>query len=506
MGAPNWSAKLKHNVNRRTLLKSAVLALAARGLPLPAWIFAAQAQDKTQDKQWRHGLSLFGGLKYPPGFKQFDYVNANAPKGGAAREISTGTFDNFNVTIADVKGNLAGSVGLIYDRLLTSSLDEVSTAYGLLAESVSHPDDYSSASYRLRAEAKWHDGTPVTPEDVIFSFTAFKKNSPYSAAYYRHVVKAEKTGDREVTFTFDGPGNRELPQIVGELIVLPKHWWEGTDKNGKKRDIGETTLEPPLGSSTYRIKDFSPGRSIAYERVKDHWGKDLNVNIGRGNFDELRIEYFRDTLVALEAFKADAVDWRTENSAKNWAMAYDFPAVADNRVLKEEFPIRSSGLMQGFAFNTRRAKFADQRVRRAFNCAFDFEEMNKQIFYAQYTRIASYFQGLELASTGLPAGRELEILETVRDKVPAEVFTTPYTNPVNGNPENVRNNLREALRLFKAAGYEVRDQRLVNTATGEPYTVEFLAEDPSFERVFLFYKPSLDRLGIGVTVRTVDAS
>jgi microcin C transport system substrate-binding protein len=493
---------MEHNVNRRSLLKSAVLALAARGLPLPAWISAARAQDKA----WRHGLSLFGDLKYPPSFKQFDYVNASAPKGGAAREISTGTFDNFNVAIADVKGNLAGSVGLIYDRLLTSSLDEVSTAYGLLAESVSHPDDYSSASYRLRAEAKWHDGTPVTPEDVIFSFTAFKKNSPYYSAYYRHVVKAEKTGDREVTFTFDGPGNRELPQIVGELIVLPKHWWEGADKNGKKRDIGETTLEPPLGSSTYRIKDFSPGRSIAYERVKDHWGKDLNVNIGRSNFDELRFEYFRDTLVALEAFKADAVDWRTENSAKNWATAYDFPAVADNRVLKEEFPIRSSGLMQGFAFNIRRAKFADPRVRRAFNYAFDFEEMNKQIFYAQYTRIASYFQGLELASTGLPAGRELEILETVRDKVPAEVFTTPYANPVGGNPENVRNNLREALRLLKAAGYEVRDQRLVNAATGEPYTVEFLAEDPSFERVFLFYKPSLDRLGIGVTVRTVDAS
>jgi len=489
-------------VNRRSLLKTAGLALAARGLPLPSLLTAAQAQDKT----WRHGLSLFGDLKYPPSFKQFDYVNADAPKGGIVREIATGTFDNFNRVVADVKGNIAGGIGLIYDTLLTSSLDEVSTGYGLLAESVSYPDDFSSASYRLRAEAKWHDGMPVTPEDVIFSFTAFKKNSPYYSAYYRHAVKIEKTGDHEVTFTFDGPGNRELPQIVGELIVLPKHWWEGTDKNGKKRDIGETTLELPLGSSVYRIKDFSPGRTIAYERVKDYWGKDLNVNIGRNNFDELHIEYFRDTLVALEAFKADAVDWRTENSAKNWATAYDFPAVADNRVLKEEFPIRSSGLMQAFAFNIRRAKFGDPRVRRAFNYAFDFEEMNKQIFYAQYTRIASYFQGLELASTGLPAGRELEILETVRDKVPAEVFTTPYANPVNGNAENVHNNLREALRLFKAAGYEVRDQRLVNVATGEPYTVELLAEDPSFERVFLFYKPSLDRLGIGVTVRTVDAS
>jgi microcin C transport system substrate-binding protein len=498
--------KLEHNVNRRSLLKSAVLALAARGLPLPPWLTAAQAQDRNQDRQWRHGLSLFGNLKYPEGFKQFDYVNADAPKGGTAREISIGTFDNFNLVVADVKGSLAGSVGLIYDTLLTSSLDEVSTGYGLLAESVSYPDDYSSVSYRLRAEAKWHDGTPVTPEDVIFSFTVLKKNSPYYSAYYRHAVKVEKTGDREVTFTFDGPGNHELPQIVGELIVLPKTWWEGTDKNGKKRDAGETTLEPPLGSAAYRIKDFSPGRTIVFERVKDYWGKHLNVNIGRDNFEELRFEYFRDTTVALEAFKADAVDWRDENSAKNWAMAYDFPAVADMRVLREEFPINNSGLMQAFAFNTRRAKFQDPRVRRAFNYAFDFEEMNKQIFFGQYTRIASYFQGLELAATGLPEGRELEILESVRDKVPAEVFTAAYTNPVSGNPENVRNNLREALRLLKAAGYEVRDQQLVNAKTGEPYTVEFLAEDPSFERVFLFYKPSLDRLGIGVTVRTVDAS
>src|SRR5208282_4483679 len=271
---------------------------------------------------------------------------------------------------------------------------------------------FSSASYRLRAQAKWHDGKPVTPEDVIFSFAAFKKYSPQLAAYYRHVVKVEKTGDREITFTFDGPGNRELPQIVGQLMVLPKDWWEGADKDGKKRDVGATTLEPPLGSGAYRIKEFSPGRNIVYERVQDYWGGELNVNIGRDNFDELRVEYFRDTLVALEAFKADTVDWRTENSAKNWAMAYDFPAVTDNRVLKEEFPINSSGLMQAFAFNT----------------AFDFEEMNKQIFYGQYTRIASYFQGLDLASTGLPEGRELEILETVRDKVPAEVFTTPYTN------------------------------------------------------------------------------
>jgi microcin C transport system substrate-binding protein len=497
---------LKHNVNRRSLLKSVALALAARGLPLPSWIAAAQAQDGNQDKKWRHGLSLFGDLKYPEGFKQFDYVNAAAPKGGTARELALGTFDNFNPVVSEVKGNLAAAINLIYDTLLASALDEVTGAYGLLAEAVSYPDDRSSVTYRLRPEAKWHDGAPVTAEDVIFSFEVYKKNSPYYSAYYRHVVKVEKSGDREITFTFDGPGNRELPQIVGELTVFPKHWWEGTDKDGKKRDIGATTLEPPLGGGAYRIKEFSAGRNIVYERVADYWAKDLNVNVGSNNFDQLRFEYFRDSTVALEAFKADTIDWRTENIAKNWATFYDFPAVADKRVIKQEFAIASRGVMQAFAFNIRRAKFQDPRARLAFNYAFDFEEMNKQIFYGQYIRIASYFQGLDIAATGLPEGRELELLETVRDKVPAELFTKPFTNPVSGNPEAVRNNLREGLRLFKEAGYEVRDQRLVNAKTGEPYAVEFLSnkDDPSFERVFLFYKPSLERLGITVSVRPVD--
>src|SRR5580700_899820 len=493
-------------VNRRSLLTSALLAATARRLPFPDWVSPALAEAPAQEKKWRHGISLFGELKYPTGFKQFDYVNAKAPKGGTVRQIALGTFDNFNSVVAGVKGSLAAGTDLTLESLAVASLDEVSTEYGLLAEAVSYPEDYSSATYRLRTEAKWHDGTPVTPDDVIFSFDAWKKNSPQQSSYYRHVVKVEKTGDREVTFTFDGPGNRELPQIIGQLTVLSKAWWEGTDSSGKKRDVGSTTLEPPLGSGPYRVKDFAAGRNIVYERVKDHWSNAVNVNVGTSNFDELHFEYFRDTTVALEAFKADTVDWRTENSAKNWATAYDFPAVTDNRVLKEEFPIRSSGLMQAFAFNTRRAKFQDLRVRRAFNYAFDFEEMNKQIFYGQYTRIASYFQGLDLASTGLPEGRELEILETVRDKVPAEVFTTPYTNPVNGTPEQIRDNLREAVRLFKEAGYEVRDQQLVNSKTGAQFTVEFLAEDPSFERVFLFYKPSLDRLGMNVSVRTVDAS
>ena len=272
---------------RRSILHSGVLAIATPALNvLPAALSAAHAQ--TADKKWLHGLSLFGELKYPTGFKHFEYVNPSAPKGGAARLIAFGTYDNFNLVVAGVKGSLGAGIEQVYDTLMAPALDEVSTEYGLLAESVSHPDDFSTVTYRLRAEAKWHDGKPVTPDDVIFSLEAFKKHSPQLSAYYKHVVKAEKRGERDVTFTFDGPGNRELPQIVGQLNVLPKHWWQGTDASGKKRDVSVTTLEKPLGCGAYRVKDFVPGRTIVYERVTDYWGAKLNVNIGRYNFNELR--------------------------------------------------------------------------------------------------------------------------------------------------------------------------------------------------------------------------
>jgi len=487
-------------LSRRTLLRSSAAAFVAPTIGPLALASVARAQEN----EWRHALSLFGQLKYPADFKRFDYVNPEAPKGGAVRLGGFGTFDNFNLVVSGVKGTIAAGINEVYDTLMAPSLDEVSTEYGLLAEAVSHPADFSWVKYRLRAEAKWHDGKPVTPEDVIFSLDAFKTHSPMFSGYYRHVVKAEKTGEREITFTFDSPGNRELPQIVGQLTVLPKHWWEGTDASGKKRDVAATTLEPPLGCGAYRVKDFVPGRTVVYERIKDYWARDLNVNVGRDNFDELRYEYFRDSTVALEAFKGDVLDWRTENSAKNWATAYDFPAVKDKRVVLEEFPNRASGRMQGFVLNTRREKFSDPRVRLALNYAFDFEEMNKQLFFGQYQRINSYFEGTELASSGLPGGKELEILETVRDKVPPEVFTKPFKNPVGGTPENVRANLREAIRLLKEGGYEVRNQKLVNAKTGEPFSIEFLTYDPNSERFVLFYKPSLERLGITVSVRTVD--
>jgi microcin C transport system substrate-binding protein len=317
----------------------------------------------------------------------------------------------------------------------------------------------------------------------------------------------EKSGEREVTFTLGSPGNHEMPIVLGQLRVLPRHWWEGTDAAGKKRDIGATILEPPLGNAAYRIKEFVAGRRVVYERVKDYWAKDLNVNVGRDNFDEVRYEYFRDPTIALEAFKADHADWRIENSAKNWAMAYDFSAVKDKRVVLEEFPQRDRGMMRAFAFNTRRDKFKEPKVRQAFNCAFDFEEMNKQFFFGQYRRINSYFEGTELACSGLPQGEELKILEPLRDKVPPEVFTTPYANPVSGTPEKVRANLQEGMRLMAAAGYEVRDHKQVNVKTGEVLSAEILnlTSDPmGSERFILFYRPALARLGIDVSVRSID--
>jgi microcin C transport system substrate-binding protein len=517
---PTEEAHLNARITRRTcnaMLASAIPAIAldrsvlaqpAITKPAIAQPASAQPPAATDEREWHQGLSLYGDLKYKPDFKHFDYVNVNAPKGGVVRLTAQGTFDNFNPVVADMKGSMAAGVdGLVFESLTTSAFDEVASAYGLLAESVSYPEDYSSVTYRLRPQAKWHDGRPVTVEDVIFSFNAYKQHSPRFSLYYQHVTKIEKTGERDVTFTFDAPGNREMPQIAGEVMVLPKHWFEGTDSSGKRRDVGTQSLEAPLGSGPYRIKEgFVPGHTIAFERVKDHWGKDLPVNIGRNNFDEVRFEYFRDATITLEAFKADQFDMRFENVARYWATAYDFPAVTEKRVVKEEFPIRSSGVMQAFVLNTRRAKFGDPRVRRAFNLALDFEEMNKQFFFGQYTRIDSYFYGTELASSGLPTGLELEILETVRDEVPKEVFTTEYKNPVNGNPEAIRNNLREATRLLREAGWEIKNQKLANAKTGEPMEAEFLLDEPIFERFVLFYKPSLERLGIGVTIRTVDDS
>jgi microcin C transport system substrate-binding protein len=469
-------------------------------------VLFAIAPAAAAEHAWRHGLSLLGEPKYPADFKQFAYVNPDAPKSGLVRLGVQDTFDSFNLFVSGVKGALEGGIPLIYDTLMEQAQDEVSTEYGLLAEAVRHPPDHSSVIYRLRAEARWHDGKPVTVGDVIFSFETLKANSPQYAFYYKNVVKAEETGEREVTFTMAEKGNRELPQIIGQLPVLPKHWWEGKTADGRQRSATETTLDPPMGSGPYRLKHFEPGRYAVYERVPDYWGKDLPVNKGRHNFAEVRNEYYRDSTVLLEAFKGDRYDWRVENSARNWSTAYEFPAVAEGRVIREKFPVRATGTMQAFVLNLRRARFQDERVRRAFNLAFDFEDINRTIFYGLYQRTDSFFAGTELASSGLPEGREREILDSVRDKVPASVFTTPYENPVNGSPEKVRANLREALRLMQEAGYELKGQRLVDKRTGEPFAVEFLGYDQSQERFVMPYLQALGRIGIAMSIRTVDAA
>jgi microcin C transport system substrate-binding protein len=500
-------------LSRRTLIRATAATLAAPAFQVlapPPWARAAPGSE-VPPGAWRHGLSLFGEPKYPAGFKHFDYVNPQAPVGGMVRQSAFGTFDNFNQVVSGIKGSLASGLQLITESLTTPALDEISTEYGLLAESVTYPEDRTWVTYRLRANARWHDGKPVTADDVVWSFTVFTKNSPLYAAYYRHVKKAEKSGERDVTFHFDGPGNRELPQIVGQLPIMPKHWWEGIDAKGNKRDIAQTTLEPPLSSGPYRLKEFAAGRTVVYERVDDYWGKDLNVSIGSNNFQTIRYEYFRDSTVALEAFKGDQVDWRSENSAKNWATAYDFPAVREKKVVLDKFAVRNTGIMQAFVFNIRRDKFKNPLLRRAFNFAFNFEEMNRQLFYGQYQRIYSYFDGTELASSGIPKGQELDILKAVQKEVPegfvpAEMFAEPYTNPVTGDAQKVRTNLRQALRLLREAGYAVENTKLVNVKTKERLTVELLVNDPSMERVMLFYKPSLERLGIGVSVRTVDTA
>lgn len=457
-----------------------------------------------EDSGWRHASSLHEEYKYPEGFAHFDYVNPDAPKGGTVRLSELGSFDTFNPILP--QGEAATGLGLVYETLMTSSADELSTSYGLLAEALRYPDDFSSVTFRMNPRAHWHDGEPVTAEDVVWSFETLVDVSPFYKEYYANVVEAEVTAPGEVTFRFDEAGNRELPHIMGQLLVLPQHWWEGTDDSGRQRDIRASTLELPMGSGPYRIESFVAGRTVTFRRVEDYWGANEPVNVGTANFDEYRIEYFRDTTVMFEAFKADEFDWWNENIARRWATGYDFPAVADGRVVLETFenPYRSMGVMVGFGPNLRLEKFQDPLVRQALNYAFDFEELNRTLFYGQYDRVSSYFNGTDLASDDLPEGLELEILEEVRDLVPASVFTQPFANPVAGDEDGLRENLRTALQLFGEAGYSLQESRLVN-ADGEQFGFEILLNGPTLEPIALHLAQNLNTIGANVTVRQVDS-
>ena len=452
-----------------------------------------------------HALSLIGEPKYPADFTHFDYVNPDAPKGGLVRIADIGSFDSLNPVL--YRGEAAGGLGLVYENLMADSLEESSTSYGLIAEWASYPEDSSSVTFKLRDEAHWHDGTKITPEDVIYSLEVNKAANPRLGFYYKNVTRAEQSGENEVTFYFDVKNNRELPMIMGQLTILPKHWWTGKDARGNQRDPMKTTLEPPLGSGPYRIKEIRPGRSIAYERVKDYWARDLPVTKGQWNYDQIRFEYYRDETVAFESFKAGNLDYWQETSAKNWATAYDFSAVRNGFVKREEVTIKRTQPMQAFVLNLRRSQFQDRRVRQAFNLAFNFEWANKNLFYGQYARVGSYFQGSELAAPNKPPeGRELEILNEVKDGIPPEVFTESHQNPVNDTPDDMRSNLRKAVQLLKEAGWEVKNGVLTNVKTGQSMRVEFLLVSPLFERIVQPYLRNLERLGIKGAIRMVDSA
>lgn len=463
----------------------------------------ASAEDAPAKGECRHAVSLLGAPKMPADYKHFDWVNADAPKGGTLRQSEEGTFDSLNSFT--IQGSGAEGLGLLYDSLFFSSPDEPSSEYGLVAECLSYPDDFSSVTFKLRPEAKFHDGQPVRPEDVIFSLDAIKAANPQAALYYKNVVKAEKTGEHEVTFSFDMKGNRELPLIVSQITVLPEHYWKGKGANGETRDITKSSLEVPLGSGPYKIKSFEAGRNIVYQRDANYWAKDLPVSKGQWNFDEVRFEYFRDRVPSFEAFKSGLIDTWNESRASVWATGYDFDAVKKGLVKKEMLAHGRVAGMQGFAFNLRRKQFQDPRVRQAMSYAMDFEEMNRKLFYGSYKRLDSYFANSELAAKGLPEGKELEILNEVKGEVPAEVFTTEWKNPVYNSPSDVHKKLGEAVKLLAAAGWNLQGGKLTNAA-GETLTAEFLLVQPDFERIVLPYIENLTKIGINATARMVDSS
>jgi microcin C transport system substrate-binding protein len=447
------------------------------------------------DVRIAHAIAMHGEPKYGPDFPHFEYVNPNAPKGGTLRLAVSGTFDSFNPYI--IRGNPAA--GITAETLLVSSADEPFTEYGLIAESLEWPEDRSWVIFNLREEARWHDGTPITADDVVFSFETLKtRGAPVYRFYYASIEKAEKLAERRVRFTFAEAMNRELPLIAGQIPVFPKHYWEA-------RDFERGTLEPPLMSGPYRVATFEPGRHVTLERVEDYWGRDLPVNVGMNNFDRIRYDYFRDDTVIRQALKAGVIDLRVENQAKAWATDYNVPAVTRGWLAKEEIEHDRPTGMQAFVYNTRRPVFSDPKVREALAYAFDFEWTNRNLFFGQYSRTESYFSNSELAAPAeLPGEDEVALLDTYRNLLPPRVFTEVYRPPSTDGSGWPRENLAKAFALLEEAGWEVQDMRLVNTETGAPMRFEILLVSQAFERIALPFVRNLGRLGIEASVRLVD--
>ncbi len=443
-----------------------------------------------------HAIAMHGSPKYGPDFRHYDYVNPNAPKGGSLRLGAFGSFDSFNPFIP--KGAAFPRVG--FETLLTNSADEPFTEYGLIAESIEMPEDRSWVIFNIRPEARWHDGKPITADDVIWSFeTLTTKGAPVYRFYYASVETPQKLSERQVKFTFKERGNRELPLIAGQIPILPKHYWER-----EENDFEKTTLTPPLGSGPYKIAKFEAPRFVELERVEDYWGRDLPVNVGQNNFDRIRYDYFRDDTITRQALKSGEIDFREENQAKAWALDYDVPPVNKGWLKKEAITHGQPTGMQAFVMNMRRPLFTDPRVRRALAYAFDFEWTNTHLFHDQYTRTESYFSNSELAARELPEGEELEVLERYRGRIPDEVFTTVYQAPSTDGSGWPRGNLKKAFELLESAGWVVKDMELVSKENGKPFKFEILLVSPEFKRVVLPFVRNLKRLGIDARVRLVD--
>ena len=486
-------------------------AFAVASLLATAWLIPpALAADQPVTRS--HGITILGKPALPADFPHFPYVNPAAPKGGEVSLAAVGTFDGFNPFIlrgtAEARtiapwvilpgGSGSGSsIGHVWEKLLTPSADEVATAYGHLASVIELPADRMWVAFEIRPEARFSDGRPVTAEDVAWTFrTLLEKGRPSYRIQLADVKNVETVGERRVVFHFKNNENRDLPLLVGGLPVLPKHFFEG-------RDFTKPLTEPPVGSGPYRITQFELGRSVVYERRPDWWAANLPTGVGTNNFDRVRLEYFRDSTVAMEAFKAGKVDIRSENISKNWATAYDFPAVKTGLVQKQVYAHRLPGGMQGYAMNTRRPAFANPLVRQALTEMFDFEWTNKNLFYDAYTRTTSYFSNSDLASSGVPEGAELALLEPFRKDLPPELFTQPYKLPVTDGSGNNRDQLRRAIELLRQAGWQIKDRKVVD-AQGQPMSFTILLPDPSLERPTLPYVQNLQKLGIDAKVRTVD--
>ena len=451
-----------------------------------------------------HAMALHGMPKYPPEFTHVDYVKPDAPKGGTLKLNAIGSFDSLNPFI--VKGTPAAGLtfirsGLVYESLMQNAWDEPFTLYGVLAETIEMPEDRSWVAFNLRPEAKWADGEPITAEDVVWTFETLRdEGQPFFKAYYGDVEKAEALSERRVKFTFKVAGNAELPLIIAEMSVLPKHYW-----TAEGREFNKTSLEAPLGSGPYKVGKIDAGRSVEYVRRDDWWGKDLPLFKGFYNFDRITYDYYRDGNVALEAFLAGEFDVQLENTAKLWATAYDAAPVQDGRIIKEEIDNTRPAGMQAFIYNIRRDVFKDPKVREALAYAFDFEWSNKQFAYGTYTRTDSYYENSELASEGLPKGKELALLERFRGQIPEEVFTKTYAPPVTDGTGNARANLRTAMQILDAAGWTMGSDGVRNKG-GVRLEFEIIDTNPQFERWVLPFIQNLERIGVKATFRVVDTA